>query len=1658
MPSWKKLITSGSDANLNSLYVKNSVTASVFSGSFVGDGSGLTNISVDIGELASFSQPFTNVNTVTVFHLLNTEYPLVQVYDDNDEQIIPNKIKVIDSSTVRVDFTENVSGNIVVAKGGHIISGSAANSILLDGQSGTYYLDYNNFTNIPQGIVSSSTQLTSSYDERYILSGSVSQADWNTLENRPVGIVSGAAQIVPLLPIGTVSGSSQVVGILSSLNTYTSSNDTTNTNQNNRLTSLETVSGSSIGRLNNLETFSGSVNTKFSTLATYTGSNDTLNTTQNNRLDALSTFTGSAIGRLNNLESFTSSINTTIKTQLNANTVVSGSSQINITQTQNYNGVVQTTGDQTICGNKTFNNNVIISGDLSVNGTVNYTNTCNFNVGDNIIELNYGGSATVGGIYVKDASGTLTSGSLLWNSSTDRWIAGASGSESNILLANGFGVVSGSSQIDATQTTNFTTGVKTQLNSNTVISGSSQVSYTGLSNIPTGIVSGSAQITPLLPTGTVSGSSQVVGILSSLNSYTSSNDTLNTTQNNRLTSLETVSGSSIGRLNNLETFSGSVNTKFNTLATYTGSVDISLSSLNIFTGSAGGRLNNLETFSGSVNTKFSTLSTYTGSNDTTNTTQNSRLDQLSTASGSAIGRLNNLETFSGSVNTKFSTLATYTGSVDSKFSTLATYTGSNDTTNTTQNSRLDQLSTASGSAIGRLNNLESFSGSVNTKFSTLATYTGSVNTSISSLNTFTGSISTTIKTQLNSNTVVSGSSQLTGSYDLRYTLSGSVSGGASTIQTSGSTIYSTNPAAGPNFGTDNNIILGDAAGFNSVCSQFSNFIGYNSGYNVSLSSQYSNFIGYAAGYNSTNVDSVVFLGESSGEGSCNSSYSNFIGRLSGYGSVNSSNSNFIGNRVGDNTNGACYSNLFGFDTGRTPNSEFSIGRNNIIIGTNITLGCGQNDSINLGGIIFATGSYFNVDNDPFSGSVGNGKVGINVSNPQYALQVSGAVSASAFYGDGSGLTGIQFDIGDAASYSQPFTNQTTFTVNHLLNSQYPFVQVYESGSNEQIIPLTVKVLDSSSVQISFTENVSGYVVVAKGGHIIQGTAENSNLLDGNPSSYYLDYNNFTNVPSSSTSDFTQLTNVPSGLVSGSSQLTSSYDDRYILSGSVSQADWNTLQNKPSGIISGSSQIVPLLPTGTVSGSSQIDASQTTNWTTNVKNRLNAETVVSSSLQVTGILTSLNTFTSSAQTRLNSLEITTQSLNQRLSSFESVSSSYARTDVNNGFSGTQTFNNISVNGTASFAYIESVTGSAKIIGDAFIVLNVSVPAERFGGLQVVDSGSGFTTSSFVYDGLNNNWVFQHQGTEDSGSSVAIFGPLSQGGLGTEVGLTENRIPKAVTDHGHHISDSNITDTGTLITLGSNTVITGTIVASGTTLISGSSQVSYTGLSNIPAGIVSGAAQITPLLPTGIVSGSSQVSYTGLSNIPSGIVSGAAQITPLLPTGTISGSSQVQFLSISGRPAGLVSGSSQVTYSGLSGIPSGIVSGSTQITPLLPTGTVSGSAQLTSTFSQLKPRTVEVASTGSVAPNVDIVDMVIITAQAATLTLNAPTTSTSITNGQKLTYRIKDNGTARSLSYNGVFRAFGSALPTTTTISKTLYLGAIYNSNDTKWDVVAVSTEV
>lgn len=89
----------------------------------------------------------------------------------------------------------------------------------------------------------------------------------------------------------------------------------------------------------------------------------------------------------------------------------------------------------------------------------------------------------------------------------------------------------------------------------------------------------------------------------------------------------------------------------------------------------------------------------------------------------------------------------------------------------------------------------------------------------------------------------------------------------------------------------------------------------------------------------------------------------------------------------------------------------------------------------------------------------------------------------------------------------------------------------------------------------------------------------------------------------------------------------------------------------------------------------------------------------------------------------------------------------------------------------------------------------------------------------------------------------------------------------------------------------------------------------------------------------------------------------------------------------------------------------------------------------------------------APNADATDIYILTAQASPAGFIAPTGTPY--DGQPLLIRIKDNGTARLLTFSTAYRASADlAFPATTLAGKWLYIGFNYNAIDAKWDLVAV----
>lgn len=115
----------------------------------------------------------------------------------------------------------------------------------------------------------------------------------------------------------------------------------------------------------------------------------------------------------------------------------------------------------------------------------------------------------------------------------------------------------------------------------------------------------------------------------------------------------------------------------------------------------------------------------------------------------------------------------------------------------------------------------------------------------------------------------------------------------------------------------------------------------------------------------------------------------------------------------------------------------------------------------------------------------------------------------------------------------------------------------------------------------------------------------------------------------------------------------------------------------------------------------------------------------------------------------------------------------------------------------------------------------------------------------------------------------------------------------------------------------------------------------------------------------------------------------------------------------------------------------------------------SATATLTNKRITKRIGTTASSSTPTADADNHDAYTVTAAAVNMTVGAPTGTP--TEFQPLVFRFKDNGTARTIGWNAVFRAVGVTLPTTTVAGKTLYVGCWYNGADSVWDVTAVGQQ-
>ena len=584
-------------------------------------------------------------------------------------------------------------------------------------------------------VISSSAQLTGAYDARYILSGSITQTTWDNIANKPGGIVSGSAQINITGTTGFSTFSSSISSSINDVYTFISTDDDT---QNGRIGSLETESGSirgafntftssASGRLTSLESASASIRSNFNS---YTSSNNGRVNAIETSTSSLNSFTSSATGRLNSLESTSSSLNSFASSSTNRLNAI----------------------------------------EISTSSFNSFTNSIDLTIKTKL---------------------------------------------------DSDGVISGSLQVDISGTTNYSTFSSSISASVNTLSGSIAVTTSGLSssigslssslttrinNLSSSVATTTSNLSSSIGSLSSSIATSTSGISSSIGSLSSSIATTDNTQNGRLDAIETSTGSlntfsssTAGRLTSIETstsslnsFTSSINTtiksKLDNDGVISGSIQVNI------TGTTG-----YSTFSSSVSTSFGSLSASVAS---INNTQNNRLDSIETSTSSLNSYTSSNTTIINAIHTSTSSLNSFSSSILGAIEV----TGSNVTIkgdllvkgtttkidSTTVNIgdniiELNGTGTSNGGLVVRdgvganiisgsllwdttldywkagplgseeriilVNEYNTFSTSINSR-------ANSIESTTSSLNSFTSSINTTIKSKLDSEGVVSGSSQI----------------------------------------------------------------------------------------------------------------------------------------------------------------------------------------------------------------------------------------------------------------------------------------------------------------------------------------------------------------------------------------------------------------------------------------------------------------------------------------------------------------------------------------------------------------------------------------------------------------------------------------------------------------------------------------------------------------------------------------------------------------------------------------------------------------------------------------------------------------------------------------------------------------------------------
>ncbi len=711
------------------------------------------------GSLA-FGEPYVNTTIGALQIGLESSDITIRSVDSSSALVITSvsASSFISASSLKVTGDASINGNLTL--GGNITIG--------DQTTDTVTVTANLSSSLIPSITNTFDLGSESkiWRDLYLSTGSIKLVNGagqivNTITNANIvttdSISSGSVSLAASLPGGIISGSSQLTSSFDSryvLETETGSLQIS-------ITNLNTFSGSQLTKDSTLETYTGSVETRFSTLATLTGSNSirltnlesttaSLNTSVNN----INSFSGSQLTQNVSLATISGSLILTASAntqRLTAMEAVSGS-WVTESETSSF---ARTNTSNTFQGNQAVTGNLVVTGSITANEfyTTYVTSSVMYNSGSN----RFGDSADD----LQQLIGIVEiTGSIKGNQFNQlATITGSliSTASVNTISINNLNTFTGSQLTQNASLATISGSLITTASNHTqelLVLSSATSSYARINQSNT---FGNSQI--------ISGNVDVDGKITAR--YAVSASSVNINNSNGNSQLELVN-STTGRGFHLISYDGdsfSIHNPITGQSTFRidsgsqyhshffGNVDVlsgSVSSSVGFSGSING-IGNVTAFSSSVVSQFSSLQTRATEIGVVSGSLITSASAAKTTNDSQDVSITNLNTFSGSQLTKDSTLATYTGSVETRFSTLGTLTGSNSI-------RLTNLESTSASVNISVSNLNTTTASLNISVSNLNSTTASLAQRISANEAVSSSYART-----NSTNTFSGTQTISGS-------------------------------------------------------------------------------------------------------------------------------------------------------------------------------------------------------------------------------------------------------------------------------------------------------------------------------------------------------------------------------------------------------------------------------------------------------------------------------------------------------------------------------------------------------------------------------------------------------------------------------------------------------------------------------------------------------------------------------------------------------------------------------------------------------------------------------------------------------------------------------------------------------------------------------